>query len=61
MVYSAPAANFDRREVVSQPDEAAASLMQVVRLHADAKGKGRIEIRFSSLDQLDGIVGRLKQ
>jgi hypothetical protein len=30
-------------------------------LQADAKGKGKLEIRFSSLDQLDGIVERLKK
>jgi hypothetical protein len=31
-----------------------------VRLKADAKGRGQLVIRFDSLDQLDGIVARLR-
>ncbi|GIL03662.1 MAG: chromosome partitioning protein ParB [Betaproteobacteria bacterium] len=49
------------RDIERLEEELADALGAVVRLHADAKGKGRIEIRFSSLDQLDGIVERLKK
>jgi ParB family chromosome partitioning protein len=49
------------RDIERLEEELADALGAAVRLHADAKGKGRIEIRFSSLDQLDGIVERLKK
>jgi ParB family chromosome partitioning protein len=49
------------RDIERLEEELADALGAVVRLHADAKGRGRIEIRFSSLDQLDGIVERLKK
>ncbi len=49
------------RDIERLEEEIADALGAVVRLHADAKGKGRIEIRFSSLEQLDGIVERLKK
>lgn len=49
------------RDVERLEEELADALGAVVRLHADAKGKGKIEIRFSSLDQLDGLVERLKK
>jgi ParB family chromosome partitioning protein len=49
------------RDIERLEEELADALGAVVRLHADAKGTGRIEIRFSSLDQLDGIVERLKK
>jgi ParB family chromosome partitioning protein len=49
------------RDIERLEEELADVLGAVVRLHADGKGKGRIEIRFSSLDQLDGIVERLKK
>ena len=31
-----------------------------VRLSANAKGSGKLVIEFASLDQLDGIVERLR-
>ncbi len=49
------------RDIERLEEELADALGAAVRLHADAKGRGRIEIRFSSLDQLDGIVERLKK
>jgi ParB family chromosome partitioning protein len=49
------------RDIERLEEELADALGAVVRLHADAKGRGRIEIRFSSLDQLDGLVERLKK
>jgi len=49
------------RDIERLEEELADALGALVRLHADAKGRGRIEIRFSSLDQLDGIVERLKK
>ena len=48
------------RDVVRLEDELADALGAPVRLTADAKGRGRLEIRFASLDQLDGIVARLR-
>ncbi|MGE5337569.1 MAG: ParB/RepB/Spo0J family partition protein [Gemmatimonadota bacterium] len=48
------------RDVERLEEELADSLGAVVRLSANAKGKGRLTIEFSSLDQLDGLVARLK-
>ncbi|MBC8118671.1 MAG: ParB/RepB/Spo0J family partition protein [Burkholderiaceae bacterium] len=48
------------RDIVRLEDELADSLGATVRLHADARGKGALTIQFSSLDQLDGIVARLR-
>lgn len=42
-------------------DELADLLGASVRLLATARGKGTVTIRFSSLDQLDGIVARLRR
>ena len=49
------------RDLVRLEDELADSLSATVRLHADARGKGSVTIQFSSLDQLDGIVTRLRR
>lgn len=49
------------RDIVRLEDELADSLGAAVRLHADARGKGALTIQFSSLDQLDGIVARLRR
>ncbi len=48
------------RDVERLEEELADALGAVVRLSANAKGKGRLTIEFSSLDQLDGLVARLK-
>src|SRR5262245_26752262 len=48
------------RDVVRLEDELADALGAPVHLTADAKGRGRLTIRFDSLDQLDGIVARLR-
>jgi len=48
------------RDIVRLEDELADSLGATVRVQADARGKGALTIQFSSLDQLDGIVSRLK-
>ena len=37
------------------------TLGAVVKLSANQKGKGRIVIEFSSLDQLQGIVDRIQK
>jgi ParB family chromosome partitioning protein len=42
-------------------EELADALGAVVQLSADAKGRGKLVIAFSSLDQLDGIVERLRR
>lgn len=49
------------RDIVRLEDELADSLGATVRLHADPRGKGTLTIQFSSLDQLDGIVTRLRR
>jgi ParB family transcriptional regulator, chromosome partitioning protein len=48
------------RDIERLEEELADALGAVVRLSADAKGKGRLTIEFSNLDQLDGLVARLK-
>ncbi len=49
------------RDVERLEEELADTLGAVVHLSADAKGKGKLVIQFSSLDQLDGIVERLRR
>lgn len=49
------------RDIVRLEDELADSLGATVRLHADPRGRGALTIQFSSLDQLDGIVARLRR
>ena len=59
---SVPAASVKRsRDVERLEEELADTLGAVVHLNADAKGKGKLVIQFSSLDQLDGIVERLRR
>ncbi len=48
------------RDIVRLEDDLADQLGASVRLQADSRGKGTLTIRFSSLDQLEGIVARLK-
>jgi len=49
------------RDIVRLDDELADTLGADVRLQADARGKGELTIKFSSLDQLEGIVARLRR
>jgi len=49
------------RDVERLEEELADVLGAVVQLSADAKGRGKLVIRFSTLDQLDGIVERLRK
>ena len=49
------------RDIVRLEDELADTLAADVRLQADARGKGELTIKFSSLDQLEGIVARLRR
>jgi ParB family transcriptional regulator, chromosome partitioning protein len=59
---SVPAVGAKRsRDVERLEEELADTLGAVVHLNADAKGKGKLVIQFSSLDQLDGIVERLRR
>jgi ParB family chromosome partitioning protein len=48
------------RDVVRLEEELADSLGATVRLATNAKGGGRLIIEFATLDQLDGIVARLR-
>ncbi|MGH6624504.1 MAG: ParB/RepB/Spo0J family partition protein [Burkholderiaceae bacterium] len=58
---SGPATPTRGRDVVRLEEQLADSLGAVVRLAANAKGQGKLTIEFSSLDQLDGIVERLRR
>jgi ParB family chromosome partitioning protein len=49
------------RDVERLEEELADILGAVVHLQANAKGGGRLVIRYSSLDQLDGLIARLKR
>ena len=49
------------RDIVRLEDELAETLGADVRLQADARGKGELTIKFASLDQLEGIVARLRR
>lgn len=48
------------RDLVRLEEELADSLGAAVKLSANRKGAGSISIRFTSLDQLDGILRRLQ-
>jgi ParB family chromosome partitioning protein len=48
------------RDVVRLEEELADTLGASVRLATNAKGGGRLIVEFASLDQLDGIVARLR-
>jgi ParB family chromosome partitioning protein len=54
-----PAAERNR-DLVRLEEELADSLGAAVKLSANRKGAGNISIRFTSLDQLDGILRRLR-
>jgi ParB family chromosome partitioning protein len=49
------------RDIVRLEEELADKLGASVKLSANAKGRGRLVIEFSSLDQLDGVVERLRR
>ena len=48
------------RDLERLEEELSDALAATVHLQVDARGKGRVVIRVSGLDQLDGIVARLK-
>ena len=48
------------RDLERLEEELSDALAATVRLQVDARGKGRVVIQVSGLDQLDGIVARLK-
>jgi ParB family chromosome partitioning protein len=48
------------RDVVRLEEELSDALGATVRIATNARGGGRLAIEFSSLDQLDGIVARLR-
>jgi ParB family chromosome partitioning protein len=54
---SAPARS---RDIERLEEELSDALAATVQLKVDARGKGSVVIRVSGLDQLDGIVARLK-
>jgi ParB family chromosome partitioning protein len=58
---SRPAAAPRSRDVVRLEEELADKLGATVKLSANARGRGRLVIEFASLDQLDGLVERLRR
>ena len=48
------------RDIERLEEELSDALAATVHLKVDARGKGRVVIQVSGLDQLDGIVARLK-
>jgi ParB family chromosome partitioning protein len=50
----------DDRDVARLEEELADILGAQVKIKAGAKGAGQLAIHFSSLDQLDGILERLR-
>jgi ParB family chromosome partitioning protein len=57
---SARSASARSRDVERLEEELSDALAATVQLKVDARGKGTVVIRVSGLDQLDGIVARLK-
>jgi ParB family chromosome partitioning protein len=49
------------RDMERLEEELSATLGAVVSLTADGKGRGKLVVGFSSLDQLDGILARLRR
>jgi ParB family chromosome partitioning protein len=49
------------RDIVRLEEELADKLGATVKLSANAKGSGKLVIEFAGLDQLDGIVERLRR
>ncbi len=48
------------RDLLRLEEEVADSIGATVKIKASRKGAGEISIRFGSLDQLDGLLGRLR-
>jgi len=48
------------RDIERLEEELSDALAATVHLNVDARGKGRVVIQVSGLDQLDGILARLK-
>jgi ParB family chromosome partitioning protein len=48
------------RDVVRLEEELSDRLGAAVKIAANQKGSGRITIEFASLDQLDGLLRRIK-
>ena len=48
------------RDLLRLEEEIADAIGAAVRIRANKKGAGEVSIRFGSLDQLDGLLGRLR-
>jgi ParB family chromosome partitioning protein len=55
-----PAAKAPDRDLLRLEEELADSLGATVKISANRKGAGSLTIRFGSLDELDGLLTRLK-
>ena len=50
----------DNPDIRRLQDELAAKLGAAVKIHYSASGKGRLEIRYNNLDELEGILAHIK-
>ena len=48
------------RDLLRLEEEIADAIGATVKIKANKKGAGELTIRFGSLDQLDGVLGRLR-
>jgi ParB family chromosome partitioning protein len=55
------AAGTTDRDTARLEEELSDALGAEVKIEADAKGRGKLTVRFASLDQLEGIVARLRR
>jgi ParB family chromosome partitioning protein len=55
------AASTSDRDTARLEEELSDALAAEVKIEADTKGKGKLTVRFASLDQLEGIVARLRR
>ena len=49
------------RDLFRLEEELSDAIGATVKINANRKGAGSVSIRFASLDQLDGILSRLKK
>lgn len=54
-----PAVQPDR-DLMRLEEEVSDAIGATVKIKANKKGAGELTIRFGSLDQLDGVLGRLR-
>ena len=56
----APAAREEDRDLLRLQEELSDSLGAMVAIRSNKKGAGKVTIEFGDLDQLDGVLSRLR-